>query len=108
MAIDVLCAMAIDNWYIIACGDLMNGAVFDNQLPANICGYHYYIICLLCQHYMSPHCSMLCTCRIEATVSFIRYFKWQKIGLLFVQLIGNLCYVLQTHYSTFYLAEYII
>ena len=30
MVIDVLWAMAIDNWYIIACEDLMNGTVFDN------------------------------------------------------------------------------
>ena len=50
----------------------------------NICDYDYYIIlCLLCGNYTSLHYSMLSTRCIKATVPSIRYFNWQKIGLLF-------------------------
>ena len=48
----------------------------------NIRDYDYYIIHLLCGNYTSLHCSMLST-RIKAIVPSIRYFNWQKIGLLF-------------------------
>ena len=46
------------------------------DFPQTICDYDYYIICLLCGNYTSLHC-------IKATVPSIRYFNWQKIGLLF-------------------------
>ena len=52
------------------------------DFPQNICDYDYYTICLLCENYTSLHCSML-SARIKATVPSIRYFNWQKIGLLF-------------------------
>ena len=38
-----------DNYYIIACGDPINGTVFDNRFPTNICGCHYcafYVCCI--------------------------------------------------------------
>ena len=35
------------------------------------------------RNYTSLHCSTLSTCCIKATVCSIRYFNWQKIGLLF-------------------------
>ena len=53
------------------------------DFPQNICGYDYYIICLLCGNYMSLHCSMLSTHCIKANVPSIRYFNWQKIWLIF-------------------------
>ena len=61
-----------DNWYIIACGDPINGAVFDNYFPQNICDDDYYIIGFLCGNYTSLHCSMLSTRCIKATVPSIR------------------------------------
>ena len=36
------------------------------DFPQNICDDDYYIICLLCKNYTSPHYSMLST-RIKAT-----------------------------------------
>ena len=72
-----------DNWYIIACGDLMNGVVFVIDFPQSICGYDYYIIHLLCKNYTSLHCSILSTCCIKATVHSIRYFNWQKNQVAF-------------------------
>ena len=75
--------------------------------PHNICDYDYYIIHLLYGNYMSLHCSMLSTRCIKATVPSIRYFNWQKIGLLFCpinwqhMLLGLLfCFLsLQCYYS---------
>ena len=53
------------------------------EFPQNICDNDYYIIRFLCGNYMSLYCSMLSTCCMKATVPSIRYFNWQKIGLLF-------------------------
>ena len=61
-----------DNWYIIACGDPINDAVFDIDFPQNICDDDYYIIGFLCGNYTSLHCSMLSTRCIKATVPSIR------------------------------------
>ena len=52
------------------------------DFPQNICDDDCYIIRLLCGNYTPLHCSMLSKC-IKATVPSIRYFNWQKIGLLF-------------------------
>ena len=41
------------------------------------------IICLLFGNYTSLHYSILSTHCIKVTVPSIRYFNWQKIGLLF-------------------------
>ena len=60
------------------------------DFPQNICDDDYYIIHLLCGNYTSLHCSMLST-RIKATVPSIRYFNWQKIGLLFCLINWHLC-----------------
>ena len=38
---------------------------------------------LLCGNYTSLQCSILSTHCIKGTVPSIRYFNWQKIGLLF-------------------------
>ena len=45
--------------------------IIDSSL--NICSCDNYIICLLCENYMSLHCSMLSTCCIKATGHSIRY-----------------------------------
>ena len=73
-----------DNWYIIASGDLINDVILiiEIDLPQIICGYNYYIICLLYRNYTSLHCFMLST-RIKATVPSIRYFNWRKNQIAF-------------------------
>ena len=61
-----------DNWYIIACGDPINGAILIIDFPQNICDDDYYIIRMLYGNYTSLHCSMLSTRCIKATVPSIR------------------------------------
>ena len=61
-----------DNWYIITCGDPINGAVYDNWFPTKYFDDDYYIIYLLCGNYTSLHCSMLSTHCVKATVPSIK------------------------------------
>ena len=49
------CLWQSDNWYIIVCGDPINGVVFDDWFPA--CNFDYYIIHSLCRNYTSLYCS---------------------------------------------------
>ena len=53
------------------------------NFPQNICDYDYYITRFLCGNSTALHCSVLSIRCIKATVPSIRYFNWQKIGLLF-------------------------
>ena len=85
----VNCDSLVIGVIIIACEDLMNGAIFVNYFSAKylwLWDYDYHIVCLLCGNYSSLHCSMPSTCT-GATVCYIRYFNWQKIRYLFVWLI---------------------